>query len=404
MKQSTKIILIVILFALVPGIVGLQSKIDPMRPQFVVGKGVGAVMTKVENNPVVLPSQFVFGTLIGFREVVAGMLWVRCDDFFHEGNFEAIIPLIRIITWLDPHNMDVYCTGAWHMAYNFTDSRERADWRYLPSSIALLKEAIANNPGLSEPEHDLGFVIYQEKMYDFDKAAYYLKQATEKKDATPFYGRSLAHAYTSAGHFDLAERQWRRCIALGTQESKMFPRSFDAYIDMAVAKKNLAGFLMRRTQQADYSKYRVDCAYEVNFKRLGPRVFEISGKANLPNMSRLDLMLTDAGYKQPELTSFTSYSDPKATALAEIGMHGIVVRQGMFHRKYDLSKDLKQYPFAKDKYTLTVSFNPRENDEGVTDITGMCGERLGDKHYLDTSTKNLRKLTRVFHLTRKDII
>jgi len=115
-------------------------------------------------------------------------------------------------------------------------------------------------------------------------------------------------------------------------------------------------------------------------------------------------MLTDAGYKQPELTSFTSYSDPKATALAEIGMHGIVVRQGMFHRKYDLSKDLKQYPFAKDKYTLTVSFNPRENDEGVTDITGMCGERLGDKHYLDTSTKNLRKLTRVFHLTRKDII
>ena len=29
--------------------------------------------------------------------------------------------MIRIITWLDPHFIDVYETGAWHMDYNFTD-------------------------------------------------------------------------------------------------------------------------------------------------------------------------------------------------------------------------------------------------------------------------------------------
>ena len=38
--------------------------------------------------------------------------------------------MIRIITWLDPHQTDVYQTGAWHMDYNFTDNSQRSDRRY----------------------------------------------------------------------------------------------------------------------------------------------------------------------------------------------------------------------------------------------------------------------------------
>ena len=68
------------------------------------------------------------------------MLWVRTDEFFHNGDYEAIMPMIRLITWLDPHQIDVYETGAWHMDYNFTDSQERADKRYIPLSIALINE------------------------------------------------------------------------------------------------------------------------------------------------------------------------------------------------------------------------------------------------------------------------
>ena len=45
MKRSTKTILIVIALALLPAIVKLQMTIDPQRPQFQPGKGVGSVVT-----------------------------------------------------------------------------------------------------------------------------------------------------------------------------------------------------------------------------------------------------------------------------------------------------------------------------------------------------------------------
>ena len=162
MKRSTRIVLIIIALALIPAIVSLQTAIDPQRPQFQPGRGVGSVMTRGAN-PVILPSQFVVGTIIGFREVVAGLLWVRANDFFHSGNYEAIVPLTRMITWLDPHQIDVYCTGAWHLAYNFVDSAQRADWRYLAPAMKFLEEGVANNPGVYDPAFELGFVMHYMK-------------------------------------------------------------------------------------------------------------------------------------------------------------------------------------------------------------------------------------------------
>jgi hypothetical protein len=67
-----------------------------------------------------LPFEYSLAALSGFRQVIAGLLWVRSDAFFHSGNYDAILPMIRLITWLDPNWLDVYATGAWHLMYNFT--------------------------------------------------------------------------------------------------------------------------------------------------------------------------------------------------------------------------------------------------------------------------------------------
>ena len=69
-----------------------------------------------------LNNEFLLLPLLGFREAAAGLLWVRCDEFFHSGDYDAILPLVRLITWLDPHAENVYMTGAWHLSYNFTDA------------------------------------------------------------------------------------------------------------------------------------------------------------------------------------------------------------------------------------------------------------------------------------------
>jgi len=111
-------------------VVWLQVQLDPMRARYQPGK-----VTNIE-----IGTQFVAATLIGLKEVVAGLLWVRADEFFHSGNYAAVIPIVRIVTWLDPHQIDVYDTGAWHLSYNFTDSQERSDRRYIPASRALYRE------------------------------------------------------------------------------------------------------------------------------------------------------------------------------------------------------------------------------------------------------------------------
>lgn len=404
MKRSTRITLIIIALALVPAIVKLQATIDPQRAQFQPGKGVSSVVTQVGNNPVVLPSQFVAGTIIGFREVVAGLLWVRANDFFHSGNYEAIVPLTRTITWLDPHQIEVYRTGAWHLAYNFVDSSARADYRYLAPAIKFLEEGVDNNPGVSDVEFDLGYVLYSLKAQDFDKALYWISRAAEEKDAMYPMKRQIAHHYERAGRIDDAVRQWERCVEEGRAAFRKNPQDFKAEDHFLVSKRNLDMMLIRRVMRADLSKRRIDAGFEAHVKRLGPRIFQISGTANLPDGAKIDLMLLDADYREPDMESFTWQVDPNVTAVADIGIHGIYVENGRFERKYDLSKDVKQYPFKKDRYVLTLTFNPRTAADYIQDGIGWSGEGLADQRYLDTPTPGLRKLRKVIYLDRKDIL
>ena len=406
MKRNSKIILLLIALALIPAIVKLQAKIDPQRAQFQPGKGISAMKVDVGNNPVILPSQFVLGTLIGFREVVAGLLWVRVDEFFHTGDYEAIIPLMRIITWLDPHQIDVYSTGAWHLAYNLVDSNQRADFRYIAPAIAFLQEAIQNNPGVWDPEFDLGFVIYSLKLCDFEKAIYWESKAAKEKNALLHLHRQVAHAYEKAGRIDEAIRQWRFCVKQAQALVKKNPTDTRPFASnhLEVSKRNLDRILVQKAIRVGLEKHRIEVGLEVNFKRVGPRVFIISGKANLPDATRLSLTLLDEDFKLPNQKAFNWEVDPNATAVVDIGIHGIYLDNGKFEHKYDLSKDPKQYPFKKDKYVLTIYYDPREAYEDAQDIVGWHGEGLTDKNYLDTSIPGIRRVVKVIYLDRKDII
>lgn len=404
MKRSTRAILIVILVALMPAIIKLQAMIDPERRQFQPGRGIGSVMMEVGKNPVVLPCQFVTLAVAGFREVAAGLLWVRVNDFFHSGNYEAIVPLTRMITWLDPHQTDVYCTGAWHLAYNFVDSGQRADWRYLVPAMKFLEEGIQNNPGVWDPEFDLGFVLYDLKAQDFPKARYWIFRAGEEKDAPLYIHRQVAHVYEKEGRIEDCVLQWKRCMDQAKAILRKNPKDDEALNHLDVSKQNLDMILMRQVLRENVGKHPRDVRFEATFKRLGPRVFMVSGKANLPDYSRIEVTLFDEDYKELKPKEFSWAVDPNVTALVEIGLHGIVVENGKFECKYDLSKDVKQYPFKKNRYVLTFRFNPQIAAHFVQDVTGWNGEGITDKKYLDTSVPGLRMIRKVIRLERKDII
>ncbi|MCL6518262.1 MAG: hypothetical protein K6T99_00345 [Armatimonadetes bacterium] len=403
MKPSTKIILICIVIILLPVIIKLQMVIDPQRAQFQPGRGVASVVTEFGSNPVVLPSQFVFGTVIGFREVVAGLLWVRANDFFHTGNYDAIVPLSRMITWLDPHQLVVYSVGAWHLAYNFVDFEERADRRYLYPGMKFLLEGIQNNSELWDLYFEMGFTMYFLKVLNYDEAAYWLKQAQER-GAPGRVQRCVAHALERAGRIDESIAQWKHCIADAKRRLKQNPNDPDASYDLAISKRNYDRIVIQQMERSKLANHPLAVNFEATFRRLGPKQFLISGHTNLPDGARVEVTLTDFGYKEPTLEEASWQVDPNQTLVYDTGIHGIVVRGGRFSREYDLSKDPKQYPLRASKYKLSIFFNPRNAARDIQDIVGWSGEGIIVKNYPDNSVKGLRKIKKVIILKREDII
>src|SRR5438067_10915667 len=161
MNNSHNTTLKIALIPLLIGVILSQRMIDPSVAELHKGEK--------SNFGIGLSNEFILGPLLGLQQAVAGALWVRADEFFHEGDYDAILPIVRMVTWLDPHQLDVYITGAWHLAYNFTDSNERSDRRYLPASQKLLAAGDANNPQVYDIAFELGWEN-RDKLKDYDRA------------------------------------------------------------------------------------------------------------------------------------------------------------------------------------------------------------------------------------------
>src|SRR5215210_7147406 len=102
MNNSTKTLLKALVVPLIVGIILTQYLIDPSIREMNKGQKSGVLSG--------LSNEFILGPMLGLQQAVAGALWVRADEFFHEGDYDAILPIVRMVTWLDPHQLDVYIT------------------------------------------------------------------------------------------------------------------------------------------------------------------------------------------------------------------------------------------------------------------------------------------------------
>src|SRR5438034_675320 len=189
---------------------------------FLLCMGLGDILTvrhrEYEQTPDTrTPIQALAPALLGFREVAASLLWVKTDDYFHRGEYEPILRLVRLITTIDPHQIDVYTTGAWHMAYNFMDKR------LIRTGLEFLEDGVKNNPTIYDLYFESGYTN-MDKTRDFPKAIYWYQQASTKgttdgKTMPPkFTWFQLAHAYEASGDVDTAIQQWLKTVDRGEQE------------------------------------------------------------------------------------------------------------------------------------------------------------------------------------------
>ncbi|MCL5103364.1 MAG: hypothetical protein M1133_04530 [Armatimonadetes bacterium] len=496
MAEEKRKLLWVVVVLMIAGMGVVQHFADPSQIKMnKQAKNVNAAAGGQGNELMVeLPGQMFLASFTGFKEVIAGALWVRADTFFHTGQFQAIIPIVRLVTWLDPHNIDVYTTGAWHLDYNFVDDNQMSDKRYIPASVALLQEGIANNPKMWDLYFELGWTHYNKKLQDQAKALEYIEKACRYPGFDPNTGgttprpeyvdRMLAHQYEKVGRFEDAIEQWEKARKRLTDLVKEYRKKHRGVDTSAIdiCDRNLGMLYLRyawrygnmdyykkgveiynrlaqqksapielveaaRGATADYARRTatntppgdalktLDTGFQVEFKKIKPRVFRISGKLNLAQASeykdlaseafthwyqknqmadakrreywrdgcRVNWMLTDYDYKPTELKTFSWKIDTSKMVVWD----SIYVGGGQFSKDVDLSISREFYPFKAKKYKLTVWVNPQQPGcpDFVQDRVGWKGEAFTDKNYLDTKTLpgfKLLKWERV--LERKELI
>lgn len=367
----------------------------------------------------------VLVALTGFREVLAGILWVRADEFFHSGNYDAILPLVRLVTLLDPHQIDVYVTGAWHMGYNFTDEDQRSDRRYLAPAVELLREGIENNPRTYELAFEYGWTNYH-KIQDFPKAVSAFERAIKISDdpKTPESGKIpiarrniLAHAYEKNGQVWEALDMYRELLALNQKEMEEYPDNDSARTGRDTVEGELDLHIVRMSARGYFAMKRGDYNAEGRYATLPPReqmnfgvritvpdpgVMKVVGRLGIsPIGARVQVVLKDAGARLDlDKKEFSFEVNKELTYMQD----SLFNRKQRFASTVNMSKDPAMYPFVADNYDVEFYWSPRWAPAYLQDRLGWNGEAVDDKQYLDTSTPGLRAILCRVQLTRDQIL
>jgi len=345
----------------------------------------------------------ILAVLAGFREITAGILWVKADSFFDQGNYDAILPLIRLVTLLDPNEIDVYATGMWHIGYNFTDEEQRSDRRYLPSALALGKEGCQQNPDTYELFFEEGWLWYHKIDDDYDQAVKWFLKAQEHPDMLPARKNLLGMAYQRTGNIDMAAKAYYDLYD-SAQKKYESESEFGNHQNRDTLESNLDNTLVRMTQRgyiAETEKrpltgYDPDPPFDVGFSVkatvVEPNIVRFEGTWNvLPVGTRIRVVLRDLDYPGAKLAELNwdandsvSLDPPKDRTFMQ---EQLFVRNRRFNKKVDMSKDPTMYPFIGDKYVLEFYYNPRSAPPHIQDKFSWSGEGMTDKNFLRTDVR-----------------
>lgn len=179
-------------------------------------RGAGLPIERLAELPVQDLSLVTIGAILGgFRSVVANILWLKCDEYWHQGRVFRLVPLAKAVVLLEPHFIEAWRITAWHLAYNMSveaPTPEKAR-EYIEMGLKFLEEGIKWNPDRYELFFELGWTYY-DKLNEYEKAAAIFQQALQKKDEfgsrPPTYiWRMIAHAYERYPRIDEAVRWWQ---------------------------------------------------------------------------------------------------------------------------------------------------------------------------------------------------
>ncbi len=356
--------------------------------------------------------------LFGFREFLSGILWVRADGFFDSGNYDAVLPMIRLCTVLDPHQIDIFSTGMWHIAYNFTDEEQRSDRRYVPSALALGKEGSAQNPDTYEIFFETGWIWYHKIDDEFHNAVKWFELAHQRKDIQAGRKNLLSNAFQRNNQLDKALDLYIDLLAKANkaaddnQKEHMLQTMRDTIegnLDTMIVRLVQRGTLaMRRGdfEAGDYdTKPPFDVGFSVRVTVENPRVLRVEGTWNVQSIgTRVRIVLRDKDMEGGKLAELDwdarDTVDLEPSRNTTFMQDQLFVKNRRFKKLIDMSKDPTMYPFSEEKkeYVVEFYYNPRSAPPHIQDKFGFNGEGFTDLNFLRT---DIRK-DFTFDLSEKD--
>ncbi|MBL8047722.1 MAG: tetratricopeptide repeat protein [Chthonomonas sp.] len=368
-----------------------------------------------------LSSEQFLLALSGFREMIAGILWVKGDSYFESGNYDAILPIIRLVTWLDPGQIDVYATGMWHIAYNFTDEQSRSDRRYIPSAVALGDEGSRNNPNTYEMFFETGWLFYHKIDDDYGQSVSYWEKAITKPDIIPARRNLLSNAYQRDGQIDKALEYYEKLLAEAKKRDAA-GADFQARVTQDTIEGNLDTMLVRMSQRGWFGReegpgaipYDTQPPFDVNFSvRITipePKVVRFEGSYGVrPVGTRIRVVLRDEDYPNAvpggmkwKQDGAVNLDPPRDLTFMQDQLY---VKNQRFDRTCDMSRDPTMYPFKTQNYVAEFYYNPRSAPPHIQDKFSWNGEGFTDKNFLNTEIRpNQRVLYHNIPLTRDMIL
>jgi hypothetical protein len=198
---------LVVAVLLLACVAGTQALVDGFRP--------------IVNDEAGVPFSGAAVVVRGFagqiRGLIADYLWLRVDEYAHgrrvaDGDInraddEALMPLVRLITWLDPHYVNAYALGGQWLAFHFGRARE---------AVVFYDEGIRNNPQAAELLTGVAFVHWR-LLHDNTAAAARVEQAANLTgdDQARFQALWLeSHILLDGGDRAGAIRVWRKVATI----------------------------------------------------------------------------------------------------------------------------------------------------------------------------------------------
>ncbi|RYG47545.1 hypothetical protein EON79_07055 [bacterium] len=387
---------------------------DKWKKDFSPGKG--KIIDKALS-----PDQMLFA-LTGFREMIAGILWVRADSFFDSGNYDAILPIIRLVTILDPKQIDVFATGMWHIGYNFTDEEQRSDRRYIPSALALGREGAMQNDETYEMFFETGWMWYHKIDDDYSNAVQWFEDAQKRPDMLVARKNLISNAYERNGQVEEALNALYRLTDNAKAAYDKNKEVFSNRQNHETLENKLDTMIVRTAQRGYWAGkegrplkgYDVSPPFDVGFSAkatvVEPRVIRFEGTWNvLPVGTRVRVVLKDANYPKAEPAGMqwdqsndVNLDPPKDKTFMQ---DQLFVKNRRFNRKVDMSKDPTMYPFSTDNYALEFYYNPRSSPPHIQDKFSWNGEGMTDKHFLNTEVRpGQRVIYTKLNLTKDQIL